>query len=283
MVGTCVRYAVGCAASALALGCGADVFSTGTDDGGAQPGTDASVVAVDASVTDAPVADARPLDGAPDAQVGPCPGKTTIQLPAEADAFLLETYPTYAVGKVSMLHAADYGQALARVAIMRFNLSTLPGGAKIRDLTLGLSYAPVSSNCGGPCASCAGVEVSGPIDAFFLRSDWDESTVTWQSRGPNKLWDKPGAVGQNDRSSPPFASFAHVAKQNETIALSQQAVNDINNWVSQSSAGPTVSVLLGAQPNSAAKFVIASREWQADCGGDAGLSSAPTLTVTYCQ
>jgi hypothetical protein len=115
---------------------------------------------------------------------------------------------------------------------------------------------------------------------FFLRSDWDESTVNWQSRSPNNLWDQPGAQSPKDRS--PFASFAHGAKQNETIPFSPQAVSDSSKWVSQSSTGPTVSFLLAAQPASAAKFVIASREWQADCGGDAGLSSAPTLTVTYC-
>ena len=260
-------------ATLFGLACGTDVFTNTEVDGGIEASTDGGVPQGDA--------DANPRDAGSDA--GECVNGGTVELIAEADAFLIQSLPTYPYGAPGHLHVSSPTSVSGtRNAIIRFDLATLPSNVNIVSMQLALTYLTAYTACttGGSCSSvCYLQETTGPIQAFFMRSDWDESTVTWESRSPNNLWGQKGAAGTDasDRSLP-FSTFQHKEQTSEVIQVTAHDLEAAAPF--QGDGGKLISFLLAAQPDGGARFMMASKDLKQWC--PANSNAPPTLTVRYC-
>ena len=199
-----------------------------------------------------------------------CPVVTTFKTVTNADSVILQGYPDLneCCGDV-----VNVGVGVKSEGVFRFPVAALPAAAKVQAARVHFSYAAHASACGSACASCGSIEAAGTLSLFFMRSDWEEKTVTW-----NTPWSAPGAsVAGVDRSATPLQTLAHVAAQDVTFTMDAAKLGELSTWRSANQLSFEVV------PSNGAVFVTATKEWAADACASAGTApSAATLEVDYC-
>src|SRR5262249_18225407 len=142
------------------------------------------------------------------------------------------------------------------VGLFRFDLTALPSTAQVQAARVELTFAATSSACSNNCGSCLGIEHTGNLALFYLRSDWNESMATWNQATAGLPWGSAGASqGGVDRSSVPVALATHQAGASETLTIDASALADLNGvW------RRTNQVSFELVPSNFAVFVIATRE-----------------------
>ncbi len=112
-----------------------------------------------------------------------------LTLPVLADTYLDQDGPH---GDGPVLRVAQ-----GKVLMVAFQT----GNLKILRAHLTLTRPVLSRACGtgGGCGQCPS-DTAGPVQAFWVRTDWDELTADRDRRDPATLWEQPFASGVNDRS-----------------------------------------------------------------------------------
>lgn len=232
-------------------------------------------------VVDAPAEDtAPPLDtGSTPADsdvldAGPACLEATFVAVSEADAQLLQSQPTFNWGGAGVLGSRnDLGGPM--FALMRFDLSGLPVTARLKSAVLDLAWAPHATDCATACGSCAGIDREGSHSVYYMRSDWAEGKVNWNTRDGSAAWGTAGALLAGvDRSAFPAASFTRAKAASASVIVGDDTLLRLRDW---RTAGGKLSFLVQAEAN--ALFLIASREGRAQCTAN---GPAPRLTIKYC-
>ncbi|MCE9579514.1 MAG: hypothetical protein K8W52_40710 [Deltaproteobacteria bacterium] len=224
----------------------------------------------DAAPVDGPPGAEDAADAAPDAS--PCMAIAVAQLVAdgifiEGDA---QNHATLGVINISA--------NLNSTGIMRFAMPALPPGITIAYLTLTLPFAAEAADCGSTsCGSCASLDRAGSVNVAYLRSDWDEATVSYTQRADGKEWGLPGAKALTVDRSPQLGSARpHAADATTVIVLSGTDLDNLDKWSSSGELSFAVTPTLGTA------LLVGTREHDvlnATCAPVSG----PTLTITYCQ
>lgn len=221
--------------------------------------------AVDATV-DAPAA-----DGAPDATI--C---TSVELaPLVADGmFVANDNQNH-----STLSVINISSALPSTGIVRFKAPTLPPNATLQALTLTLPFVASAIDCGTAlqCGSCAPLDHAGTVTVQYLRSDWDETTVSFSQRGVGKPWAAAGAgtIG-TDRSPVLGGARPHAEDSTTVVELSGADLAEYPTW----SASAEISFAI--TPGAGTALLVGTHE-HATLSGSCPATATSTLTLTYCN
>jgi hypothetical protein len=140
-------------------------------------------------------------------------------------------------------------------ALLRFDLSPLPAGARVTAASLSLSIADQA-----PTATYSIVAM--------LRA-WSETGATWSTQDGFVAWDIPGAEGPADRTTSPFASATFLVGPAK-LDLNAQGVQWVDDWVHGVRPNQGFAVV-GANGDNIA---IYRRE-------DPNPANRPALTLTY--
>lgn len=158
---------------------------------------------------------------------------------------------------------------------MRFDVSSLPTTANIQSASLELSWASNAVDCGPNCGSCASIDAAGNVDVYFLRSDWTESSVNWNTRDGMNQWGNAGATANGtDRSPNTAAIFNHGKGMSSSVPIDANQLAGIKSWRQSNK----LSFLVQAE--STTIFMIATREGKNLCQAT---GDGPKLIVKYCQ
>lgn len=246
----------------LLIACSSDEFASGGD-----AGADTSTATDGGS--DTSTVDASPPDAAP-ADTG-C-ATATLDLPVEADTQIIS-------GSGSGL---KYGQAnavaarndLGIIALFRFDVANLPKGASLVAMSLDLPYVGKADNCVAnmACSICDGVEVSGSFNVHFMRSDWDEASVTFANKSTGVAWNPTASPASR---SAPVAKFSHTAKTSEKVSIEPAHLVDVADWRQTDKLSVQIegAAALGS-------FYMMTKENV--CGGQPP-NTKVLLHVTYCK
>jgi hypothetical protein len=202
-----------------------------------------------------------------------CP-VTALLAPLLADASIAGSSPTlnFGIGAV-----ANVGVAVASVGVFRFDVHALPLAAKIRAVRLRLSYAKNSSACNTSCGTCNGIDASGLLALFYLRSDWVENQCTYNMATSTAPWGSPGASLANvDRSAASIATVNHTANQDVAFDVDPSAFAALNTtWRAND------QISFAVVPSNGAVEVLATKEWD-NCPVAGTVPTAPSLEIDYC-
>lgn len=232
---------------------------------------------IDSSALDASSVDtATSLDtgNSNPADAGPACVEGSFVASSEADAQLLQSQPAFNWGGAGVMGSRnDLGGPM--FAIVRFDVSGLPVTARLKSAVLDLAWAPHATDCATACGSCADIDREGTHSVYYMRSDWGESKVNWNTRDGSAPWGTPGAMLAGvDRSALPAGSFTRAKAASASVTLGGDTLLRLRDW---RTAGGKISFLVQAEAN--ALFLVASREGRAQCTGN---GPAPKLTIKYC-
>lgn len=176
------------------------------------------------------------------------------------DTSISEKTPQGNLGHAKSLAAegADAGgKHKAQWLLVRWDLSTIPPGSRIRTASISLTVTAPSR--GG---------------SFFLYEParaWSEGEATWKVAAAGSPWRFPGTLGAVDRWGPPAGTLAPLVKGEYTSVLNDAGVALIQSWVN-APASNLGFVMASADP--VAGFHVNSREANPP-------ESRPKLTVVY--
>lgn len=202
----------------------------------------------------------------------PTVGSLTVVGNNTSDAYIDAGQPNQVYGGSQGLRIrSDNTQA----ALMRFDLSGLPGGARVTRAVLSL-YVQNSSNTTRLMR----------VEAYRLLRAWDPRQVTWQRARIGDNWDKPGADGlESDRVASPddrvLVKYCGLAGYGLWYGL------DVTSMVRQWAADPASNlglILKGGQIEGSTGISIASgsnrEEWRPRLRVDYVLEPLPTPMPT---
>jgi hypothetical protein len=212
-----------------------------------------------------PLPDLRPL---PDLQCG----TNKLVAFAEADNTLAPMSPDLNFGTLTV---ANVGVGVSTNGLFRFDIAALPVNARIVKVRVVFAYAAKSANClGQACSSCDALEMPGTLSMFFARSDWVESTSTWNQYDTNKSWGAAGCTQAGvDRSNAPVATGQHAVTMDTAFDINPNHFAEVGVWRS----GNKLSVEL--VPSNGVVAIIATRE---NANEGCGVYPKPTLEIDYC-
>lgn len=117
------------------------------------------------------------------------------------------------------LEVSTYSSQQERIALIKFDLSSIPGDATIDSVSLVLNQ-----NDGG--------NGTDTIDVYRLLRNWVESQATWNSYSTGNAWSSAGAAFNNaDRSSTLSASLSVTTSTGDKAWTSAQLVTDVQNII----------------------------------------------------
>lgn len=195
--------------------------------------------------------------------------QTTVNIPASQDNTIFEDSGTLSNGAGDYLFAGRTFQPFNRRALIKFDLSGIPAGAIISNVTLNITGSKGGANL---------------VDVHQVVADWGEGgsnapgqegmgtaaqvgDATWANTFFNTgIWTNPGG----DFVPTPSAS-ATVSNGMLTSWNSPQLIMDVNNWVS--GANPNFGwILIGEEGTNGSAVRMNSKE---------NSFNPPFLTVTY--
>ena len=170
--------------------------------------------------------------------------------------------------------------SLGSVALLRFNIASIPQTATLTDVRLTLSYVSNASDCSASCGSCAALEADGGMQMYFMTSDWVESVpgntsndgVAWTRKSLGRSWGAAGATGSSDRSAQVASSSIHTSQMPTTFVVDSARLGDLALWRTSTEVSFQVVPLVG-------RMIAASKE-QATLG--CGTYVPAKLSITYC-
>ena len=219
---------------------------------------------------DAPVDGMTPSDGAP--PDGPC--ATVAQVGVMQDTSIASSSPGLNFGSQPIMNV---GVGVGGVGLYKFNVAAVPATARIQSVQVIFPFAQRSSQCSPSCGSCSPLEQAGNLAMFFMRSDWSDSTATWNQAATGVGWSSPGASAPGvDRDTTPAAMMTHAPSTSPMMIVTGAALDGVARW---RTAGDLLSVQLVA--SNGAVFVGSARE-SANEACVAGGYGAAKMTITYC-
>jgi len=189
----------------------------------------------------------------------------TVSLEPLADAEIREQAPSLVVAGATMVAGGlgDFVGNETRRALIRFDLTTLPAGAIVRQVELRLEVVRVPQNAG-----------TAPFELRRLLAPWDEGAVSWLSRQTGIDWQQPGALGDSDAVAEGSSTANAPSPGAATFASTQQLVADVQAWVQAPASNHGWLLLAQSESTLRTARHFATREAVA-------ADSRPRLTVTY--
>ena len=207
-------------------GTGADGGTTAND---GSPGADTSCTSCSDSNTSTVDAASDAGEDAATVDSGPS-GPTTLVFERTdggavvADTMLQSQFPTTPGGAEQSIQV-DYGVGTTTdsvVALMRFDVSTIPPGSTITAATLTLNITNLTT--GGT-----------PFDLRILVRPWSESQATWNESMTGTTWGGGGARGLDggapDRSTAVFATLKPPVTGKLDIPFDASGIAVVQKWV----------------------------------------------------
>jgi hypothetical protein len=139
-------------------------------------------------------------------------------------------------------------------AALRWDVSAIPAGSTIDDVTITLDVVNATSRTG--------------YYVYPLHRDWTEADATWNDYGNSLPWQVSGATGALDRADTPVAKWTPQATGKRTFSINPAVVQ---SWVDNASANH--GILIANENN--------SNGVDFHCRDAATASDRPKLTVVY--
>ena len=187
------------------------------------------------------------------------PQPTIYNEVAIEDAYISEWDPQSPLGSQDPLRLRCSSDGVRRM-LLRFDLSSIPTGARVISATLHLWTEPT----GAPPHSFS-------IAAYRLRRLWAESTATWQQAASGQPWDMPGA------SSPTSDYYDQLLSTCTVSGANQECVWDVTSAVQEWVLPDALNagfLLMGQQPSLRLTYNFVSSE-------ATNVATRPRLIVHY--
>lgn len=176
------------------------------------------------------------------------------------DTWLQQSAPTTNAGADTLLRVdrdAPAGSGQRATALLRFDLSAIPAGAKLQSVQLTFNVTNRTSG-----------------EGFFVypaTRAWTESGATWNQAGAAVAWSAAGARGAQDRGAAVLATVLPTATGNYAVPLNAAGVAVVQGWVNAPSTN--LGFVIDADTNTDGLDVASSEA--------ATPALRPQLTVTY--
>jgi hypothetical protein len=143
----------------------------------------------------------------------------SVALTATADTYLSGDKKTVNsnFGAASSLIAdgnPDFG------ALLRWDLSSIPGGSTLESATLSLNITGTSPDT---------------YEIYELRRSWTESQATWNKAASGANWQSAGAKGSSDRGSTVLGTVTATATGIHNVVLNAAGLAVVQGWVNNPS------------------------------------------------
>jgi hypothetical protein len=151
----------------------------------------------------------------------------TQTIPSSADTKLAEPKASTNYGDVNAIGVdgdEPAGSGKDASALLRFDVSTIPAGSKIRSASVTLNVTNSS------------VEA---FRAYEIKRPWVETAATWMLYAASLPWEIAGANGTLDRAEQPAGTITPLARGKQTFDLSPALVQ---NWVDNSASNQGVII-----------------------------------------
>lgn len=151
----------------------------------------------------------------------------TIELTATANAELRAGTPDLAVSGDTIVAGGlgDNSGNETRRGLLRFDLSSIPSGAVIRDVQLKLQVVRVPQSA-----------ANSTFEIRRLLSDWEEASASWNSRLAGVTWQVPGALGAQDAVAQPSSTADVTGLGTVVFELTGQLIADVQQWLVNSNS-----------------------------------------------
>lgn len=135
------------------------------------------------------------------------------------DAVLQQSTPTVNAGsdpivRVDMDYPTSSGKAAT--AVLRFDLSAVPAGSKVKAASLTVNVTDATSGEG--------------YTLYALNKAWDQATVTWNNARSGSAWSPGGGRGAN-HGAEPLGTLLPTASGKYTLSLNAAGVAAVQGWV----------------------------------------------------
>jgi hypothetical protein len=180
----------------------------------------------------------------------------TASVTSAADAHILENTPRKNHGTVTPLGVdgdEPAGTGKDKSALLKWDLSTIPAGAKITSASVTLNVTNSSTET---------------FQAYELKRPWVESAATWLLYATGNSWQIAGAAGSLDRGTTVAGSVSPSTTGKQTFALSPDVVQ---SWLDNPTSNNGIIIANTANTDG---FDFSSREATLQ-------SNSPQITVTY--
>jgi ferric-dicitrate binding protein FerR (iron transport regulator) len=127
----------------------------------------------------------------------------------------------------------------AQWALLRWDLSSIPPGSRVRAASLSLHVTEPSRGA-----------------AFYFHEParaWTESEATWKFAASGSPWRLPGSLGGVERWAPPLGTLAALVKGEYTATLNEAGVALVQSWVNAPSSNVGL-ILAGTDPGASLHF-----------------------------
>lgn len=178
------------------------------------------------------------------------PVELNTTLNAQADTYLKFYDNKTNFGSLGGFEVGLWGTYDRRNSLLRFDLSSIPPKATIKNATLNLK---LYSWAGKPDL----------IHVHKVLKDWRESEATWIQPKNGEVWGDGGCMGFTDRELTPSAIFTGRWGENNV-----DLTNLVQNWVNNPASNKGILLIA---VNKGTSFTFFSKE----------SSSGPTLSITY--
>ena len=143
--------------------------------------------------------------------------------------------------------------------LLKWDLSTIPPGVTVANVTLTFNVTDVSSNV---------------YELYALRRGWSESSATWMQAGSGLNWATSGAGSTSvDRDNTVLASLAAPSTGLRTVSLNLSGITTVQSWIN--SPMTNNGFILQDYANSNAVDLSSSES--------SNPNLRPLLTITYGQ
>ncbi len=148
-------------------------------------------------------------------------------------------------------------QAGNQHALLRFDLSTIPAGSRVRSAVLKVwpMFGPESLT----------------VEGYLLRRAWDEDTATWTQAASGEPWATPGALGGPDAASTPVVEQEIPPRGASPTQIEIDMVTAVQAWVDNPDGNYGI-LLTGKEPGR--RYTLASNDYPA-------VEWRPVLEVRY--
>jgi len=179
-----------------------------------------------------------------------------VSVTSTVDAYILENTPNKNHGTVTSLGVdgdEPAGTGKDKSALLKWDLSTIPAGARISSASVTLNVTNNSTE---------------NYQAYEIKRPWVESATTWRLYAAGNSWQIAGARGSLDRGTTVAGNVSPSAMGKQTFALSP---NVVQSWVDSPASNNGIII---ANETNTDGFDFTSRETTLS-------SNSPQITVTY--